>query len=64
MILIVDDDAAVRLSLKLMLRREGYETREASSPGEAMEIVRAASPELIILDMNFSRVTTGQEGLL
>lgn len=63
MILIVDDDAAVRLSLKLMLRREGYETREASSPGEAMEIVRAVSPELIILDMNFSRVTTGQEGL-
>lgn len=64
MILIVDDDAAVRLSLRLLLTRNGFETREASSPKEAMEIVRSTTPELIILDMNFSRATTGEEGLI
>ena len=64
MILIVDDVAAVRLSLRLLLTRNGFETREASSPKEAMEIVRSTTPELIILDMNFSRATTGEEGLI
>lgn len=64
MILIVDDDAAVRLSLKLLLSRNGFETCEASSPKEAMTVVRTTTPRLVILDMNFSRTTTGEEGLV
>lgn len=64
MILIVDDDAAVRLSLKLLLSRNGFETCEASSPKEAMAVVRTTTPRLVILDMNFSRTTTGEEGLV
>lgn len=63
MILIVDDDSAVRLSLKLLLSRNGFETVMASSPKEAMEVVRAEAPQLIMLDMNFSRATTGEEGI-
>ena len=63
MILIVDDDSAVRLSLKLLLSRNGFETVMASSPREAMEVVRAEAPQLIMLDMNFSRATTGEEGI-
>lgn len=63
MILIVDDDPAVRLSLKLLLTRNGFETKMASGPKEAMEIVRAEAPQLIMLDMNFSRATTGEEGI-
>lgn len=63
MILIVDDDPAVRLSLKLLLSRNGFETVLATSPKEAMETVRTETPELVMLDMNFSRATTGEEGI-
>lgn len=63
MILVVDDDNAVRLSLKLLLGRNGYETALASCPDEAMEIVRGTRPDLVLLDMNFSRATSGDEGL-
>ena len=63
MILVVDDDNAVRLSLKLLLGRNGYEAALASCPDEAMEIVRGTRPDLVLLDMNFSRATSGDEGL-
>ena len=35
----------------------------ASNPKEAMTVVRSAKPELVLLDMNFSRATSGDEGL-
>ena len=63
MILIVDDDRAVRSSIGLVLRRAGYNTESAATPDEALEIMRRQTPELIIMDMNFSRTTTGEEGL-
>lgn len=62
MILIVDDDSAVRSSLSFMLKRAGYEVKTAG-PREAMDIVRAESPALILMDMNFTLSTTGEEGL-
>ncbi len=63
MILIVDDDPSVTASLALLLRQEGYATTTAATPAEALTL--AASPEcvLVIQDMNFSRQTTGEEGL-
>ncbi len=63
MILIVDDDKAVRTSLSMVLRKEGYETQEASAPAGALAFLREQSPELILLDMNFSLDTSGEEGL-
>lgn len=63
MILIIDDDSAVRSSLSFMLKRAGYETKTASGPCEAMEIVRDETPALILMDMNFTLSTTGEEGL-
>lgn len=63
MILIVDDDAAIRSSLALLTRRAGYATRFAVTPAEAMEQVRRQTPSLVLLDMNFSRFTSGEEGL-
>lgn len=63
MILIIDDDPAIRASLQLLLRRAGHEAKAAGGPAEAMDEVRAAPPALVLLDMNFSRYTSGEEGL-
>lgn len=63
MILVIDDDSAVRSSLHFMLKRAGYVVETASGPREAMDIVRAEAPALILMDMNFTLSTTGEEGL-
>ncbi|HVS32674.1 MAG TPA: sigma-54 dependent transcriptional regulator [Thermoanaerobaculia bacterium] len=62
-ILIVDDDASVTASLALLLKQHGHRAVTASRPDEAMSIVRGELPRLVIQDMNFSRRTTGEEGL-
>ena len=63
MILIIDDDSAVRSSLSFMLKRAGYEPQTVPGPREAMEVVRSIAPDLILMDMNFTLSTTGEEGL-
>lgn len=63
MILIIDDDSAVRSSLSFMLKRARYEVKTVPGPREAMEIVRSEAPALILMDMNFTLSTTGEEGL-
>ncbi len=63
MILIADDDKAIRSSLSFLLKRRGYEVQSAANQQEAMEIVRNTEPQLILMDMNFSLSTTGDEGL-
>lgn len=63
MILVIDDDIGIRTSLSMMLRRAGHEVLAVGSPKEAMEIVRREEPQLIMLDMNFSLSTSGDEGL-
>ena len=63
MILIIDDDSAVRSSLSFMLKRAGYEVQTVPGPREAMEVVRSVAPDLILMDMNFTLSTTGEEGL-
>ena len=64
MILIVDDDNSVRVSLKLLLKRNGYEVATAATPAEAISFVRGSRPDLVIMDMNYTRTTTGEEGLI
>ena len=63
MILIIDDDSAIRTSLSLLLKHAGYEVKAVSMPKEAMEVVRNHTPRLILMDMNFSLSTDGVEGL-
>lgn len=63
MILIVDDDAIVRSSLTFLLKRAGYETENVPGPQEALALVRTTVPQLILLDMNFTLTTTGEEGI-
>ncbi len=63
MILLIDDDIAVRTSLILLLKNEGYAVMSATTPAEAMPIIKKNKLELIILDLNFSVGTSGEEGL-
>src|SRR5574344_106808 len=63
MILIIDDDSAIRSSLSFMLKRAGYDVKAVSSPCETMEVVRAEAPQLMLMDMNFTLSTSGDEGL-
>lgn len=63
MILIVDDDLAIRTSLSLLLKSAGFSVRGAASPLETLAILQEEVPELIILDLNFSIETSGKEGM-
>ena len=63
MILIIDDDAAIRSSLTFLLKRSGFEPEAVATPEEALSVVRKTEPRLILMDMNFSMTTTGEEGL-
>ncbi|MBF9236068.1 sigma-54-dependent Fis family transcriptional regulator [Hymenobacter sp. BT683] len=63
MLLIVDDDLAVRTSLKLLLKRAGYEAHAVATPAETLAVVRETPPQLVLMDMNFSLATTGADGL-
>ena len=64
MILIVDDNETVRLSLSLLLKRAGHDVASVATPDEAITAARSeASLRLAVIDMNFSTATDGREGL-
>jgi DNA-binding NtrC family response regulator len=62
-ILIVDDDAAVQVSLALLLKQAGFDTRCCDDPGAAMAALAEGRADLVLQDMNFSLQTSGEEGL-
>jgi DNA-binding NarL/FixJ family response regulator len=51
-ILIVDDDAGFRGMVAELLERAGYETVQAESGEEALELARSDAPRLVLLDVN------------
>ena len=63
MILIIDDDIAVRTSLLLLLQNEKLQAVAASTPAEALDILAQQPVSLVILDLNFSIETSGREGM-
>src|SRR4051794_18894980 len=63
MILIIDDDIAVRASLLLLFENEGYKVATAGSEDEALNALNQYEISLIILDLNFSIETSGEEGM-
>lgn len=63
MILIIDDDHAVRTSLQLLLSSEGFVVKDTASPDKAMFILASERISLVILDLNFSIETSGVEGM-
>ena len=56
-ILIVDDEAASRLALATLLRREGFEVSEATDGASALAHCAAFRPDLILLDIMMPGVT-------
>lgn len=63
MLLIIDDDIAIQTSLSLLFRKEGFAMRVADGPFETREVLTEETPEAILLDMNFSVDTSGDDGL-
>src|SRR5437870_660804 len=50
-ILVVDDEAAIRDSLRMTLEYEGYEFTSASTGQEALALVEREMPDLVLLDV-------------
>ena len=50
-ILIVEDDAHIRLGLCEALRAEGYEVTDSSSGTEALPLFKQRKPDLVVLDI-------------
>src|SRR6202021_1924536 len=63
-VLVADDQADIRDALRLLLKRENYETQSAASPAEALAAIESREFDAVIMDLNYARDTTsGQEGL-
>src|SRR5437588_8492454 len=63
-VLLADDQADIRDALRLLLKREGYETQGVASPAEALGAIESREFDAALMDLNYTRDTTsGQEGL-
>jgi len=51
LILIVDDDEAIRDLLELLVRKEGFAIQMAADGKEALKKAKAVHPDLILLDL-------------
>ncbi len=61
--LVVDDDADILLAARLVMRQLFSEVVTTTSPVEALEVMRARGPDVILFDANFARgATDGAEG--
>lgn len=58
-LLVADDDRDVLEALRLLLRSEGYEVELATSPAQVMTAVGARDFDAVLMDMNYTRDTTG-----
>lgn len=58
-ILIIDDDQALRDSLRRTLRRDGYTVLEAAEGGEGLKVVKSHPVDVVLVDL----FMPGKEGL-
>jgi CheY-like chemotaxis protein len=59
-VLVVDDDDDFRTSIAMVLEDEGWEVREAHHGAEALELLRAWHPSVMILDWRMPVMDGGQ----
>ena len=63
-VLIADDQPDVLVALRLLLKREGFETETASSQAEVLARLETGRFDALLMDLNYTRDTTsGEEGL-
>ncbi len=58
-IILIDDDADMRLALRLPLETGGYMVSEAASVPEARTAIKEVKPDLIVLDVMMDTTTAG-----
>jgi two-component system, NtrC family, nitrogen regulation response regulator NtrX len=58
-ILVIDDEAAIRDSLRITLEYEGYEVLQAATGDEGIKLVEREAPDLVFLDIKMP----GMDGL-
>lgn len=58
-ILIIDDDPDVALTTRMYLEGAGYEVDEARNSVEGLKKLKAAPPDLIVLDVMMDSTTEG-----
>ena len=56
-ILVVDDEAEIRRSVRMILEYEGYDVQEASSGAEAVALLEREPPDLAFLDIKMGAMT-------
>ena len=62
-VLIVEDEAAIRLAVTRLLKKEGYEVDEAASGDEALGHIESTFYDLIITDNALGNGPTGMDVL-
>jgi CheY-like chemotaxis protein len=56
-VLVVDDDAAVRESLTMLLTAEGYEVSSAENGFDALLQLKTSTPDVITSDLNMPQMS-------
>ncbi|MFT4927269.1 MAG: DNA-binding NtrC family response regulator [Phenylobacterium sp.] len=63
-ILVVDDDADIIASLRMLLKTQGFVVTTATQPQEALFFIKQQDVDIVLMDLNYSLDTTsGNEGL-
>jgi len=60
-VLIVDDDPATLALMHAVFDTAGIETRKATEPSEALEILKGWTPDVILLDIQLHGLDNGLE---
>jgi two-component system, OmpR family, response regulator AdeR len=57
LLLVVEDEATLAQTIELYLRNQGYRTERAADGERALELFRAAQPDLVLLDLGLPKLS-------